>query len=366
MRFWTIIGVLLAIVGTILFLNGLQSRFGASDRPAPSPGLPDLAATASRVDSASSRSPAPVDSTPAVNPSPQPTSDKPQATVTHEEIAPPVTPLREIEHDPDGRKKKLVEAMASSGWTAEEIEQLAGHLSDPRSHFLGGILVRNATFKETGDQYAHNLTPESISRSAAFLDDQASLLTRISAGEGVPPEVLVAILKVETNLGGFTGKESVFNVFWTLAMGDDPDVQREFLPKDDMERVEAKRRMVKRAAWAKKELRDLLHVARNGGENPVGIMGSFAGAFGLPQFIPSSYRAYGRDGGGDGLIDLDNLADAAASIAYYLRENGWRQDSSPSQRRKVILSYNHSGFYADCVLALADSIARHTGVSSRP
>lgn len=262
-----------------------------------------------------------------------------------------------ILNDLDGRKSHLLRVLSEAGWTSEEIEQLAALLNDPRAHFRHEMLVRNATFKENAEQYAHNLTTASIDRCMDFLNDQSVPLNRAAIKEGVAPEVLVSILRVETNLGTYTGKESVFNVYWSLSIGDDPGVQREFLPTDPAARSEARGRMLKRAFWARGQLRDLLYVARHGGEDPVGIMGSFAGAFGMAQFIPSSYRAYGRDGNGDGVIDLDNIDDAAASIAYYLRENGWQDDATPARKRKVILSYNHSSFYADCVMALGDSIS---------
>ena len=87
-------------------------------------------------------------------------------------------------------------------------------------------------------------------------------------------------------------------------------------------------------------------------------MGSWAGAFGLCQFIPTSYRAYGRDGNHDNVIDLDNVSDAAASIANYLIENGWTNNMNRAKQKESIMRYNHSEFYADCVLSLADGIER--------
>ena len=125
----------------------------------------------------------------------------------------------------------------------------------------------------------------------------------------------------------------------------------------NMKKPELKK-LHRRARWARLQLADLLYTAKSGGENPVGIMGSWAGAFGLCQFIPASYRAYGRDGNGDSVIDLDNVADASASIANYLIENGWHNNGYRAKQKRSIMRYNHSEYYADCVLQLADGIEK--------
>lgn len=262
-----------------------------------------------------------------------------------------------FENDPEDRKKTLIKLLREANWSAAEIEQLTEYLKDPRANFRGEILVRNSTFTENADQYSHNLTNDAVTRSEKFLLDNQDILSFVQKTEGVPREVLVAILKVETNLGEWRGKESVFNVYWSLALGDHPGVQRDLLTNDPTKSVEMRARMIKRAFWARGQLRDLLYVAKHGGENPVGILGSFAGAFGLPQFIPSSYRSFGQDGNGDGIVDLDAIPDAVRSIGYYLKENGWPNRPDRGRMRKSILSYNHSSFYADCVLTLADSLS---------
>jgi len=376
LRFWIILGVFLAVAGTVLFWSGIDSRFG---RTFPSPIVAVQPAdsttatargtvetkqttkddlTANSPQSSTDTAPARSTVTEQITPRKSETAvtSKPVDIKYQPEVKSEIS-IQLILNDLDGRKSHLLRVLSEAGWTSEEIEQLAALLNDPRAHFRHEMLVRNATFKENAEQYAHNLTTASIDRCMDFLNDQSVPLNRAAIKEGVAPEVLVSILRVETNLGTYTGKESVFNVYWSLSIGDDPGVQREFLPTDPAARSEARGRMLKRAFWARGQLRDLLYVARHGGEDPVGIMGSFAGAFGMAQFIPSSYRAYGRDGNGDGVIDLDNIDDAAASIAYYLRENGWQDDATPARKRKVILSYNHSSFYADCVMALGDSIS---------
>jgi membrane-bound lytic murein transglycosylase B len=396
LKFWTIFGVLLAIVGVIIFWNGINSlkspKSNPSAEPAQSPvsnSQTDAAATPGRDFRMSRDDSVAVGLTPALKPEVVSTDSTPpettgksdggwlkslvkdigERTKTDQKVSEPpkggdAAVEYNFESDPGGMKSLVLNSLRRAGWKQDELGQLQKLLADPRARFREEILVRNSTFEETAEQYTHNLSPSAIERCVAFMRDQAGPIQAAAIREKVAPEVLVAILKVETNLGEWLGKESVLNVFWSLACGADPTVQQRLITKDVEKPAEMKKRMEKRAAWAKGQLLDLLFVARHGGEDPAGIMGSFAGAFGMPQFIPSSYRAYGRDGDGDGVIDLDALPDAATSIGYYLSENGWSNNADRAKKRKVILSYNHSIYYADCVLALADSIAAREAPAS--
>jgi len=177
-----------------------------------------------------------------------------------------------------------------------------------------------------------------------------------SNGRGVPNSVILGIMKVETNFGKHMGKHSVFNVYWSLALGDHPKLKDKFIREFGFKDKKDIRRLGRRANWGRKELRDLIYMTRHGGKHPVDLKGSWAGAFGLSQFIPSSYRHYSADGNQDGIVDLDNVVDASASIANYLKKNGWSNNKSRAKKKKVIMRYNISEYYADCVLALADSI----------
>jgi len=90
------------------------------------------------------------------------------------------------------------------------------------------------------------------------------------------------------------------------------------------------------------------------GFDPVKINGSFAGAMGIAQFMPSNIEPLARDGNNDGKIDLFDDADAIASIAYYLKKHGWRPGIDRQQAEKVIYHYNHSKRYVEAVLKISD------------
>jgi membrane-bound lytic murein transglycosylase B len=87
--------------------------------------------------------------------------------------------------------------------------------------------------------------------------------------------------------------------------------------------------------------------------DPVAIKGSYAGAMGISQFMPSNIPELAKDGNNDGSIDLFNHADAIASIAFYLKHHGWKPGISRQKAEKVVHHYNHSERYVDTVLKIS-------------
>ena len=104
------------------------------------------------------------------------------------------------------------------------------------------------------------------------------------------------------------------------------------------------------------EVKAVFEIARREKIDPVGLVGSGAGAFGYPQFLPTSYIQHAADGNGDGHISLYDPADAAASCANYLARHGWRPGLSEQEQRAVIWRYNRSDAYIDTVLTLSHRI----------
>jgi len=146
------------------------------------------------------------------------------------------------------------------------------------------------------------ITNERINAGATFWRENREMLERITLESGVPVEILVGILGVETYFGRITGKDRVIDALATLAF--------EYPP---------------RATFFRKELMQFLILAREEELDPTEPLGSYAGAMGRPQFMPSSFRAYAVDSTGDGKRDIwDNWADASGSIASYFLAHGWR------------------------------------------
>ena len=146
------------------------------------------------------------------------------------------------------------------------------------------------------------LTKERIAAGTTFWRENRTMLERINKESGVPVEMIVGIIGVETYYGRITGKDRVIDALATLAFDYPP-----------------------RAPFFRKELREFLILAREEEIDATDPLGSYAGAMGRPQFMPSSFRAFAVDATGDGKRDIWNdWADVAGSIANYFLEHGWR------------------------------------------
>jgi membrane-bound lytic murein transglycosylase B len=221
--------------------------------------------------------------------------------------------------------------------------------ADERNSFRPDIVRKIATLRrERPGDYEHFLKPSVVAKGRQYLNQHQSQLAKARQQYGVSPEVIVAILTVESGLGKTTGKYSVFNVFASLAVMDTPEVIREVnLP------ARLRSRLKKKAAWARRELKTFLSYCQKNHLDPYEFYGSWAGAIGYSQFLPTSLVRCGRDGDGDGRVDLFTHPDAIASIANYLRKSGFQQ-GRPNTWRQAILAYNHSDAYADTILTLAN------------
>ena len=128
-------------------------------------------------------------------------------------------------------------------------------------------------------------------------------LDRASIHSGVPPEYIAAILGVETYYGRLTGTYRVLDALATLAFDYPP-----------------------RAKFFRDELEQFLLLTRDFHMDPLVLKGSYAGAMGAPQFMPSNYRRFAVDANSDGRIDLwNNWPDVCESVGHYLREHGWNE-----------------------------------------
>ncbi|MEJ2618873.1 MAG: lytic murein transglycosylase B [Candidatus Thiodiazotropha sp.] len=148
------------------------------------------------------------------------------------------------------------------------------------------------------------IKPDRIAGGVEFWRENAELLKQAYQKFGVPPEIIVAIIGVETRYGQHIGKYKVIDSLTTLAFG-----------------------YPKRAKFFRKELEQFLLLSREEQVDPYRVLGSYAGAMGKPQFISSSYRQYAVDGDADNKRDLwNNNADVIASVANYFKTHGWQKD----------------------------------------
>ncbi len=254
----------------------------------------------------------------------------------------------------------LISALAARGYDEAYLKQL---FSRQEVRFLPEIMPKKLLHDEYKLNYAQFLRPERVARAQEFLNKHQSLLTALEERFGVPKEVLVAMFLVETDLGRYPGRYRTFNVLASMALSSNWEQVRSYLPAGLSAEEEARLKafMARRAKWALKELAALLTYCRKNGLDPLAIKGSIFGAFGLPQFVPSSVLHYGYDWDGDGRVDLFSLEDALASMANYLAAHGWQKAKDQEAKLRVIKTYNHSQPYAETVLRIAERLSSAGG-----
>lgn len=175
------------------------------------------------------------------------------------------------------------------------------------------LMSRPAERVKPWSEYRPNfITAARISGGQAFLARHRDALAREEKAYGVPAEIIVAIIGVETSYGGYTGKHRVLDALYTLAF--------RYPRSGNPERAAYEQR---RERFFRDELAQLFALGREEKLDITTLIGSYAGAMGMGQFMPSSYREFAVDGDGDGRRDLFNSADDVfASVANYFRKKG--------------------------------------------
>ncbi len=213
--------------------------------------------------------------------------------------------------------------------------------------------------------YSNHYNKFSVKKSKTFYKEHFELLKAAENKFDVPAEVITSVLWVETRHGGYLGKNNIASVFFSTALANTEEniqMNKDAL-KDKFDGTEKEldslykrieQRADKKANWA---FDQLLALAKLQAVSPIDIFeieGSWAGAFGMSQFLPSSYMSWAYDGNGDDKINLFELEDAIFSVANYLKSNGW--GSSEKEQKAAVHHYNNSNAYVDAVLKLASLI----------
>jgi len=271
----------------------------------------------------------------------------------------------------EGLWSPLVERLAADGLDRRKVAYL---FSSPDLEFQPEIMARKMNVllntrlsaREPGpapkpqvmDRY---LNPLLIAGAYAFYREHRADLTLIHEQYGVPGEILTALMLLESRLGMTVGDYNGFTILASMALAGDFELIRDRIERKDLSAETLDwlaGRTREKGDWAYEELKALIRYARANGQDPLTIRSSVYGAIGLCQFMPTSAEHYGRDGSGDGRVDLFETRDALYSMANFVAEHGWKDSMTEAQKLKVIYRYNHSESYAMTVLAVADRIAK--------
>ena len=212
-----------------------------------------------------------------------------------------VQPVVAGDYEQSPLASEFVEEMTRDyGFAAEQLQELFTKV-ERKQAILDAISRPAEKVKPWKDYRPIFITDARIKRGIEFWKNNEAALARAEAEYGVPAQFIVAIIGVETMYGGNTGSYRVMDALSTLAFDYPP-----------------------RAPFFRKELREFLLLTREEQVDPISLTGSYAGAMGLPQFMPSSFRAYAVDFDHDGHINIwNNPNDAIGSVANYFKVHGW-------------------------------------------
>ena len=249
----------------------------------------------------------------------------------------------------------LVERLCTEGFDRTWLSQL--YVESNLALDLQGVSLffRHREAKLNYGQFTSWLN---IYRARRYMEAHRTALEQAEKNFGVDPRVITAIILVETKLGTYLGSRSIFTTLSTMATLSD-EQPRELLwaqlPEDQRPtHQQYEKKAGEKAAWAFAELKAFLKFAQREQVDPLEIKGSYAGALGISQFMPSNVLAYGTDGNGDGKIDLFVHDDAILSIANFLKRYGWSAGISRERAYRVLLHYNYSKYYVNTVLDIAE------------
>lgn len=246
-------------------------------------------------------------------------------------------------------------------------------LASPNTKFNEKYVKINVISFLSKTAYTSHYNNTSIKKSLNFLRNNMDVLSECELRTNIPKEVITSILWIETKHGNYLGRNHIPSVYFSTAMATNQEYiskNKEFLRNnfdgddEELKQLEEKieKRAIKKANWAIDEIIALEKIYKDGKVDILNLYGSWAGAFGMSQFLPSSYANWAVDGNGDGIINLFETEDAIYSVANYLKVNGW--GDSTEQQRKAVFHYNNSNAYVDAVLLLAEKIKRSQQLST--
>lgn len=232
---------------------------------------------------------------------------------------------------------------------------------DP-SEFVPVIELNCLLFLRKTDYHTPQISSKAVDDVRQFMIDHEKALDKAAKDFKVSRAVIASLIWMESRFGENQGRFHVASVFLNLIQAERPqaiahlklEAAPRFTPKLTTKiasDITAKAKT--KAKWALKELKAVETMWERDQKLVKNLKGSFAGAFGMPQFIPSSYNSYAKTDRKKKAPDLTRAEDAIRSVAFYLKESGWKT-AKKTTHQKALLKYNNSVDYAQAILKLAD------------
>ncbi|WP_413287728.1 lytic murein transglycosylase [Bdellovibrio sp. HCB337] len=267
-------------------------------------------------------------------------------------------------------RKELTRMGLSKGFIDESLKQY------DTDTFKMVLTLNLMGFMQPPGQHMNHVTPEAVRAAKKFVGANKKAFDLAEKKYKVPPSVISSLIWIETRHGEDVGRFHTVSVFLHLLQADMKQNREELTKlaiqknKKDGRFTTARikelmpERTKKKAQWAREQIIALAAIRKNKHLNIKTLRGSYAGAFGLPQFIPSSYRDYAKSFKAKATPNLYKPSDAIMSVAYYLSKSGWKNRKS-SAKVTALMKYNNSRDYADSILAISKKATPNRVASSQ-
>lgn len=248
--------------------------------------------------------------------------------------------------------------LRKAGFKRAFLRELGRHY-EPES-FAQVVELNTLLFLRKSDYHGTQVSDDAVETVHQFILGNEAAVDRAEKKYGVSKYVISSLLWIESRYGENTGKFHVASVFVHLLQSDRPSVVRHLqvsagkfadrVSRQDRAKIAV--RAKQKAKWALEELTALQAMWSKDKKGVNELRGSFSGAFGMPQFIPSSYAHWARAEKPGPPADLNHAGDAIHSVAFYLKDSGWKSKRHKTHV-KALLRYNNSHDYANAILKLA-------------
>ena len=254
-------------------------------------------------------------------------------------------------------QKRLIE----DGLDKDRINEL---YKRPEVSFEKKGISRFLVHNEATLNYKQFTSRKSIKKALKYMELHQKALESAEKTYGVDKEIVTAIILVETRLGTLLGGPFVLNTLSTMAALEDPVIRNMFWDEvsksSELSRKQYERWVERKSSWAYTELKAFLNYTDKEDMDPVAIPGSYSGAMGIAQFMPTNVLAFAKDGNDDGQINLFDHSDAINSVANFLKYYGWYPGIDRKKAYDVIYHYNHSKQYVDTILKVSKLLKSKT------
>lgn len=293
-----------------------------------------------------------------------------------------LTLLMSIHISAAAKSKPVVTLKANPAWVEKELTKMGfskGFVKESVKHYDTQSFDRVVTLNLLGflnppGQHLNHITPRAVNESSKFIQENQKYFQLAKEKYQVPPHVISSLLWIETRHGGDMGSFHTVSVYLHLLQSDLKKNRQELvtlaLQKNKKMRKYSKKalrtlmaeRTKKKADWAREQLIALAASRKEKHLDLTTLKGSYAGAFGLPQFIPSSYRSYAKAVKPKETPDLTQTGDAILSVANYLHKHGWRTRKAAT-KVEALMKYNNSRDYADSILEISKRVTSRTAAA---